>query len=52
LLLLGLLQTLELLDQVEFELDGYPGGKLEGNILVGEGTPVTTGLGNQPDSLR
>jgi hypothetical protein len=37
-----LLEALELLDEVELELDGYPGGKLKGNVLVRVRTAVTS----------
>lgn len=43
------LQALKLLDQVELELDRYPGGELEGDIFVGVGAAVAAGLGDQAD---
>jgi hypothetical protein len=42
------LEAAELLDQVQLEFDGDPGGKLEGDVLVGEGTAVATSTGNKP----
>ena len=46
------LEPLELLDQVELELDGYPGRELEGDVLMGEGTAVAAGFGNDADGVR
>ena len=36
-----LLEALELLDQVELELDRYPGSKFKGNVPVCIGAAVT-----------
>ena len=44
---LVVLEALEFLDEVELELDGYPGGELEGDVLVGVGAAVAAGLGNR-----
>ena len=42
-----LLEALEFLDEVEFELDRDPGGKLKSDVLVCVGAAVTAGLGDQ-----
>src|SRR3989344_2102214 len=46
-----LLEALELLDQVELELDRYPGGEFEGDVLVSIGAAVTSRLGDQSDGI-
>jgi hypothetical protein len=46
---LFLLEALEFLDEIKFELDGDPGVKLKGNILVRIGSAIAAGLGHQPD---
>jgi len=38
---------LKLLDQVQLEFDGDPGGELEGDILMGVGTAVAASTGNK-----
>ena len=46
------LEALELLDEVEFELDGDPGGEFEGDVLVGEGAAIAAGHGGEADGMR
>ncbi len=43
------LETLELFDELEFELDGHPGGEFKSDVLVRVGAAVTSGGGDQPD---
>ena len=44
LLLLFFLETLELLCYVKLEFYGYPAGETEGNVFVGIGAAITSGL--------
>ncbi len=39
-----LLEALEFLDEVELEFDRHPGGEFKGNIGMGVGAAVTSGL--------
>jgi hypothetical protein len=47
----GVLEALEFLDEVEFELDRDLGGELEGNVFVGERTSVPPGARIQVDRV-
>ena len=49
LLVFGLFQALEFLDEVELEFDRHPGGELEGDVFVGESTAVPARLGVDAD---
>lgn len=46
-----LFETLELLDEVELEFNGDPGGELEGYVLVGVRTTVASGSRGDPCGL-
>ena len=45
------LEALEFLDEVEFELDRYPGSEFKGDVLVGVGAAVSSRFGDQPDGM-
>lgn len=45
------LESLEFLDQVELELNRYPGSELEGDVSVCVGTAITPRLGDQPAGM-
>ena len=49
---LFILESLELLDEVELELGAEPGAELEGNVAVGKGATVPAGFGVQADGAR
>ena len=44
------LEPLKLLDQIQFEFDRDPRGKLKGNLLVGVSTAIATSLRDDADS--
>ena len=46
------LEPLELLDQEQLELDGYPRGEFEGDVLMGKGTAVPAWLREQSYGIR
>jgi hypothetical protein len=49
---LFILESLELLDEIELELRAEPGAELEGNVAMGVGATVSAGLGMQADGTR
>ena len=51
LLLLFSLQSLELLDEVQFEFHRHPVGKLKGNVRTGIGATIATGLRDKPNCI-
>lgn len=44
------LEPLKLLDQIQFEFDRDPRGKLEGNLLVSVGSAIAASFGDDADS--
>jgi hypothetical protein len=46
-----LFKALELFNQIEFKLNGYPRSKFKGNILVGIGAAVAACLRNDADGV-
>lgn len=45
------LETLEFLDEVELELDRYPGSKLKSDVPVCVGAAVTSSMRNNADGV-